>query len=356
MVFYYLMWLFISAFNLTSARHVISRLMFFLVVFILFLMTALRYEIGGDWTNYLTLYAFFKDVDLVEALQLTDPGYGIFNYISQQMGISDTILVNTLCSLVFYLCLYKICQRFQYYWLPLLIAYPYLIVVVSMGYTRQSVAITLSMLALVYALEKKNIYFFIYIVLAFLFHKSAILVLIFLPFFFVNHFFNKSMILFIYAFFSFLMISVVVYYSSISGDNIYTDQGSGVSSAGALFRVVVHFMTLVFYLIYRSTLKKNYPSLIRFFDYMSLLVIYVFFLAIVFSTLADRFNLYLISYDIFVLALLAPILATFNRYFIIGSLIFFNSIMLIIWLNFGAWSHAWLPYQSYLSNFISGAI
>lgn len=356
MVFYYLMWLFISTFNLASPRSLLSKLVFFKVIFILFLMTALRFEVGGDWSNYLMIYKFFSHVEFSEALQITDSGYAVFNYISQQMGISDTILVNTLCSLVFYLCLYKICQRFQYYWLPLLISFPYLIVVVSMGYTRQSVAIALSMLALMFALDKKKFYFFIYFVLAFLFHKSAIIMLVFLPFFFMNHFFNKNMILFIYAFFSFLMISVVIYYSSISGDNIYTDQGSGVSSAGALFRVVVHFMTLVFYLIYRSALKKNYPNLIRLFDYMSLLVVYVFFLAIVFSTLADRFNLYLISYDIFVLTLLAPILATFNRYFMIGSLIFFNSIMLIIWLNFGAWSHAWVPYQSYLSNFISGAI
>lgn len=356
MVFYYLIWLIIATFNLACPRSLLSKFVFLIVIFTLFLMTALRFEVGGDWSNYLMIYDFFNQVEFSEALQITDSGYAVFNYISQQMSISDTILVNTLCSLIFYLCLYKICRRFQYYWLPLLIAFPYLIVVVSMGYTRQSVAITLSLLALMFAMDKKNGYFFVYIVLAMLFHKSAIIMLVFSPFFLVNKIFNKTIILLTYAFFSFLTISILIYYSSISGDNIYTDQSSGVSSSGALFRVIVHFMTLIFYLIYRNNIKKNYPQFIQLFDYMSLLVVYVFLLAIVFSTLADRFNLYLISYDIFVLVLLAPVLSIFNRYFMICSLIFFNSIMLIIWLNFGAWSHAWVPYQNYLINYLSGAI
>ena len=62
-------------------------------------------------------------------------------------------------------------------WLALAVAVPYLVIVVCMGYTRQGVALGLAMLGLV-ALGKKGIGWFVFwVMLAAMFHKTAVLLL-----------------------------------------------------------------------------------------------------------------------------------------------------------------------------------
>ncbi|KAF1021677.1 MAG: hypothetical protein GAK29_03356 [Acinetobacter bereziniae] len=151
-------------------------------------------------------------------------------------------------------------------------------------------------------------------------------------------------------------MSVLVYFSSVSGENVYTNQSGEISSAGAIFRIIVHFLPLFFYVFYRVKIKKIFKDNYRLFDYLALLIIFTLMLAIPFSTLADRFNLYLIMFDIFILSYLYSELKAFNRNFMVVSVVFFNTLMLVIWLNFGAWSAAWLPYQNYLINYLMESI
>lgn len=356
MLFYYSIWMVISFFSFFSFKNVETRLFFLAFLVFLCLVIGFRYEVGADWKNYLFMYDLFKDVPFSESLLISDPGYGVLNYISQQLSIKDTILVNFICSALFFWAFYLLVKRMESYWIPLLISFPYLILVVSMGYTRQSVAIAFVLAALKYAFDGKYKYFYFFALMAILFHKSAIIVLMFLPFFIVNKWFYNRYFLILYAVFSFLLVSGAVYLSSVGGENQYTDQSSEMTSVGALFRIAVHFLVLFFYAFYRKKIIVMLPKHYRLFDYMALLVLYVFVLAIPFSTLADRFNLYLIAFDLFVFTILATALTGFNRYFMIGSIILFNTIMLVIWLNFGAWAHAWLPYQNYISNYLSGVI
>lgn len=162
MLFYYSVWFIISFFSIffTSKRE--NRVIFFLFLLFLFLMTGARYEISGYWYNYITIYHFFHGVDFSTALLISDPGYAILNYIGQKLEFKDTFFVYMCCSFLFYSFFYFFSKRVKNYWLPLLIAFPYLILVVSMGYVRQSVAISFVLLAVLYGLEKKfgNLYFF----------------------------------------------------------------------------------------------------------------------------------------------------------------------------------------------------
>ena len=183
MSFYYFIWSLISAFSFLNIRSSQMKVVYIVFLILLILMTGLRYQVGGDWWNYIAIYDLFKGVSLTESLKLTDPGYALFNYVGQYFEIKDTILVNLFCSLIFYYCFYLLAKNTENYWLPLLISFPYLILVVSMGYTRQSVAIALILVALKYALEKRLKLFFIFSLLAILFHKTAIITFVFLPFF-----------------------------------------------------------------------------------------------------------------------------------------------------------------------------
>ena len=356
MLIYYLIWSFICLATFFFKRTATNKLTFILFIFFLIVFTGLRFKVGGDWYNYLQVYYYFKGLSFNESLFITDPGYSFFNYLSQIIGFSDTVFVNFLCSICFYLSFFFFCKKIENYWISLLVSFPYLILVVSMGYTRQSVAISFFLIAMVFAIEKKLVKFLVFSLLAFIFHKSAIIILMFAPLFFLPKAFNSNVVFLSYTFFSFLIMSGAVYISSVSGENVYTNQSGEMSSAGAIFRIIVHFLPLIFYIFYRSKIKLVFLEKIRLFDYLSLLILFTLVLAIPFSTLADRFNLYLIVFDIFVFSYLFTVLNVFNRQVMLGSIIFFNTIMLIIWLNFGAWSGAWLPYQNYLINYIVESI
>ncbi|HAV2934850.1 EpsG family protein [Acinetobacter baumannii] len=351
MAFYYTVWFLISIFSMFSSPKPEAKVLYIVFLAFLCLMTGLRYEVGGDWENYLNIYDYFKGVNIIEALTITEPAYGLLNYIGQLLDFKTIIFVNAICSIFFYSFFYKFSKKIENYWIPILVAFPYLILVVSMGYTRQSVAIAFVSFAILYGLERDIRKFYIFSFLAILFHKSAIIVFMFLPLLLNLKYFNSTLFFSFYSLFSFLTMSGLVYYSSLSGDNIYTNQNSEVSSAGAIFRVVVHFLALFFYLLYRKKIVNSFNNY-RIFDYMSLLIIFVFLLAIPFSTLADRFNLYLIIFDILVFSYLFSNISVNSRKIMVLTVIFFNSLMLYIWLNFGAWSHAWLPYQNYLLRYI----
>lgn len=355
MAFYYTVWFLISIFSMFSSPKPEAKVLYIVFLAFLCLMTGLRYEVGGDWENYLNIYDYFKGVNIIEALTITEPAYGLLNYIGQLLDFKSIIFVNTICSIFFYSFFYKFSKKIENYWIPILVAFPYLILVVSMGYTRQSVAISFVSLAILYGLEKKIISFFLFSILGILFHKSAIIVFMFLLLLLNLRYLNSTWIFILYSLSSFICMSGLVYYSSLSGDNIYTNQSSEVSSSGAVFRVAVHFLALFFYVLYRKKIVNKFINY-RIFDYMSLLIIFVFLLAIPFSTLADRFNLYLIIFDIFVFSYLFSNISISSRKIMILTIIFFNSLMLHIWLNFGAWSHAWLPYQNYLLRYILESI
>lgn len=352
MFFYYSIWAFICLASFFFKRSAANKLTYILFIIFLIIFTGLRFEIGADWKNYLIIYDYFQSIPFYESLFITDSGYGFLNYISHYIGFEDTILVNFFCSIFFCSCFWVFYKKSENYWIPILVSFPYLILVVSMGYTRQSVAISFFLIAMLYAIEKKLIRFLFFSLLAFIFHKSAIIILMFAPLFFLPRVFSSNVFFLSYTFFSFLIMSGAVYISSVSGENIYTDQSGEVSSAGAIFRIIVHFLPLIFYIFYRAKIKRVLSDKIRLFDYLSLLILFTLILAIPFSTLADRFNLYLIVFDIFVFSYLFTVLNVFNRQVMLGCIIFFNTIMLIIWLNFGAWSHAWLPYENYLLNYI----
>jgi len=76
-----------------------------------------------------------------EALSSWDPGYVVLEYISFYLGLK-IYGVNTLCAIIFLLSFFYFINVFNIK-LPyaLLIAYPYLIMVVVNGYSRQGVAV-----------------------------------------------------------------------------------------------------------------------------------------------------------------------------------------------------------------------
>ena len=151
--------------------------LWWLVVFALTMLIGLRYEVGGDWKNYIRLYNEFLTINSLADLELSrDPGFQFINYLSKLMGFY-VYGVNLICGFIFSIGLAVFCRSLPRPLLALAVAVPFLVVVVSMGYTRQATALGLAMIGLVSLVRGRKLSFVLWIILAITIHKSAILLL-----------------------------------------------------------------------------------------------------------------------------------------------------------------------------------
>jgi hypothetical protein len=98
------------------------------------------------------------------------------NWISNRMGWG-VYGTNLIYGAIFSLGLIAFCRAQPRPLLALAVAVPYLVVVVAMGYSRQGVAIGLAMFALLALADRNTVKFVIFVALAGLFHKSAVVLI-----------------------------------------------------------------------------------------------------------------------------------------------------------------------------------
>ncbi|MCU4476733.1 EpsG family protein, partial [Acinetobacter bereziniae] len=184
-------------------------------------------------------------------------------------------------------------------------------------------------------------------------HKTAIVFIVFYPLYYFGKFGFPKVYYGIYVLLSFIFITSILYIASASEANIYVSQGE-ISSSGAIFRSMFHVFPVFLYLYFRDFFKNEYHKSLLILDYMMLLVLYCIALSFVFSTLSDRFNLYLMFFDIIVYTKLCEKLSLFGRNILFFYLFSFFSITFYIWFEFGEWAdYGWIPYQNYIVNYLS---
>ena len=177
MITYFLIWC-VFAFNAlkeTSINNLFSKntklfLFLFLSIFI-----GLRYFVGCDYDTYWEIFYQFANNQqgIDRQLDRLEPAFTYLNIFFGQFDYGYHFL-NLILGSIFSFCLIKFCSTLRRPWLALTAAFPYFIIVVAMGYTRQSVGIIISLIALLY-LEKGKFYrSILIIVFATTFHRSAL--------------------------------------------------------------------------------------------------------------------------------------------------------------------------------------
>ena len=128
-----------------------------LAVFGLFysLVSAFRFEVGGDWFAYLFMSGTVRLGGLDAAFTETDPAFGLLLYVSNGLG-TGIYLVNGICSAILFYGVARAALQTREPWLAVVVAVPYLLIVVGMGYVRQAAAIGL-VLAAVDAVRRERI-------------------------------------------------------------------------------------------------------------------------------------------------------------------------------------------------------
>lgn len=320
------------------------RLMFMLLV----LAIGMRHEVGGDWSVYLEQIIDANDLKPSDLLVGTngrgDPAYHLLNWIAAQLHLGP-YFVNTICAAVFTWGLLEFCRAQPRGWLALVVAMPYLVIVVAMGYTRQSVAIGLSMLALVALSEQKLRRFVLFVAIAAAFHKTAA-ILMPIAMLAASHkrLWTIAWVGLVSVFFYGLFLQESM--AKLAENYLET----GYDSSGAAIRVAMNAAPAVLFLVFRSRFFMA-DSERRFWTWMSLggIAFVPMLVLLPSSTAVDRLALYWIPLQLFVFSRIPDALG--RRYSSNAAWIWlvmaYSATVLFVWLVFAAHAFAWLPYQFY---------
>ena len=308
------------------------------------LMIGFRFEVGGDWLNYVSIFEEINYSGVGVLIRAQDPGYTFVNWLVGRIG-AEIWLVNLICGLIFSWGLVKFARRQPNPWLAALIAVPYLIIVVAMGYTRQGVAIGFILAGLAVVERTTILRFVIYIFLAAIFHKSAIIVLPLVALaatrrrILIVPLLGATAILLYYLFVSESIDRMVVN---------YVDQEY--QSEGAAIRVAMNLPPALLFLLFnrRFALDEQQRKLWRNFAYAALAALLLLVVSAS-STVVDRLALYLIPLQMFVLARLPEAFSARGRSS--GALVLlvigYSALIQFVWLNFATHAEFWVPYQVY---------
>ena len=321
-----------------------SSLTLDLFAFLLVLVVGFRHEVGGDWFNYLMPLVTAEDQTWYEGMMSGgDPAYGLLTWIAANFG-GGLYLVNLVCGVVFVYGLLVFARNSPQPWLAMCVAVPYLVIVVAMGYTRQGVAIGLAMVGLV-ALDKGRLYKFAsWLILAALFHKSALILLPLAVFSGRKSWGALLGVLLVGALMFFLLLAEHVD-SFIAG--YITDE---YASSGAGIRVAMNALPAALFLMLQNRFDLT-PSQKSFWVWMSLgALAFILLLAVSpSSTAVDRVALYWIPLQLYVWSRVPQAMGqrTGTRRQWLALVLAYSFAVQFVWLIFADHSYAWLPYQFY---------
>jgi hypothetical protein len=305
-------------------------------------MIGLRHEVGGDWATYFRQFAAFEAQPLTELLAAAkDPGYSLAGWLVAQLG-GGIYALNFVCALLLVAGTIALAKRQPWPMLALLAAVPYLLIVVGMGYTRQSAAIGCAMLGLVALANQRQRAFVIWILLAASFHKSAVLML---PIAALAATRNR---VWTYVWAGVMTLVGGWLFLFDSSDYLvanYVSSEYADASQGAAVRVLMNAIPAVLVLLLRGRLFPEANEL-KLWVWVAMLALACVPLLPVSATAVDRIALYFIPLQLVVFARLPKVAESVrSRTLIVVATVVFYALVQAIWLNFASHADAWVPYQ-----------
>lgn len=333
-----------------KADHNLKTLILLMFGLMLIILIGLRHEVGGDWWRYLEIT---ENIRTSGSGLNFEKGKGGFGYIFVQWAsvnyLNGVYATNLICAIFFVFGLVRFCQNLPIPWLALLVSTPFLIVVVSMGYTRQAAAIGFLMWGLVDLMNGKRIPFVVSVLIATLFHMTAVVMLpiallyrkrkMSFIYFFGITLLTLLLVFYLFYFFDYQLNHMIYYYITIKMHH----------SDGAIVRVLMSFSATVLFFYYRKQFRQKYhdEKLWFIFSMISILLLPASFY---YSTVVDRFAIYFIPLQLVIFSRIPTLISSkYKRtIFILGTIFVYFS-ALFVWLFFGNHSNMWLPYQNLLT-------
>jgi hypothetical protein len=310
----------------------------------------LRYQVGGDWFNYLNIYRGIAREDFGGAFDVSvqEPAYTLINWVAAQFD-AGMWLVNIVCAIPFVIGMIMLSRQHSNFWLALLVATPFLIIVVGMGYTRQAAALGFLMAGIAQLVRTGSIIRFgAWVAAGALFHQT---VLVFIPIIMMTTARNRQMAVL------FGVLALVVGYFTVL-PNAMERYGPGyvrqeLRAAGAAIRVLMNLVPAILLLLSGGRLYRSPEERSVWRTFALLAVVAAIALPLVPSTaIVDRFSIYLIPLQMYVLTRFPYTRAaggssTGWRFLVM----IYTAAVMFVWLNYAVNAKSWLPYSNYLTSF-----
>lgn len=306
------------------------------------LMMGLRYEIGADWFTYLNNYDMVQLLDYSQALSTFDVGYATLVFVAGRLD-AGIWLTNFACALIMTLGILRFCLKQSNPALTFLVAVPYLVIVVGMGYTRQGVAIGVMLAGLADADGRSPLKLMAFILLAALFHRTALLVLplALMPIV------RRNLLQAIFAAISFMILAILLLRQA-SDQLVNTYITQDYESGGAVVRVAMNLVPAALALLLRKRLGFNdyQRDMWSVFALVALATLPLV-VATSFTTAIDRLALFLIPLQLAILPRLPYVL---SRERLSNALLFlavcgYSAAIQLVWLVFATHASYWVPYK-----------
>lgn len=309
------------------------------------LFLGLRHKTGGDWYSY--EYSFWYHGALpFSALvdNIRDPGYYWTGWLLYRSGASIHAL-NLMCAALLSWGLIKFCRPLASGWLGVVAAVPYLLIVVGMGYTRQSAAIGLVLVALAHVNAGSVRHYVIFVLLAALMHRTALVMLPFAVFAI-----SGSRV---FAAFALGAITAIAGEVLLAPEierlwNSYVESSYSQAADGAPVRVAMNALAAIVFLIFRKHISQNDRAL-RLWTALSIAALACVPLLGFSLTAVDRLALYLLPLQVYIAGSLAAV--PVGRFLKTGaalSVVLSYGAVLFVWLTFAHHAGHWIPYESIL--------
>lgn len=305
------------------------------------LLIGFRYKVGGDWGAYQRLFDYFALAPFEKIFEIGDPGYHFLSWSVQQLG-GEVWVVNLIAGLIFSWGLVRLARTQPYPWLALLVAIPYLVIVVAMGYSRQGLAIGVIMAGMsVFQRDGSVIRFALYVTVAALFHRSAVVALPLVAFGTPRNTIANGLVA-IGAFAALYDLFVADSLEQFVENYItqrYASQGAGIRMAMALLPATL-------FLFYRKQLgfEPGEERMWRNFSFAAFGFLLMLML-LPSSTVVDRLSLYVLPLQLAVIPRLAGILFTYRAGLV--AVTGYSFAVQYVWLNYAAHAQYWVPYSFY---------
>lgn len=322
-----------------SVTGTVVNPMFRLGCVLIALLVGLRFHVGADWVPYEYMFADARGSDLSSVPSNSDPGYFLVNVFVQWLG-GKLWLSNLICGTIFAWGLMRFCEAQDRPWLAAVVAIPYLVIVVAMGYTRQSVAIAIVMAGLAsYFRNGSALRFVAYVIVAATFHKTAVVAL---PLIAMANERARWITLPVVTIASYLLYD---YFLAGATDKLVSNYiDAHYQSEGAGIRVAMSVVPAALFVL-RSK-KIGFPERERLVWRNVSLVVFGLLIVLLMSlssTAVDRMALYVIPLQLAVLS--RPTSAMVTGGLGAAVVILYSAMVQFTWLTFAHHALYWVPYQ-----------
>lgn len=265
-----------------------------LVFFLLFLFVAFRFEVGCDWPTYREWYENFGVAFVGMELTILNPFYWGIMLAMKSLDMAFPWL-NVIFAAIFFITIWRFIRRQPDPLAIIVLIFPILIMNMPMSALRQAAAIGIISVAYLAFIDKKLTKYIFLTILATLFHSSALIFLVLIPFVKGQVDYKKLITGGLLA----LPGIIALYFSEFGQLAALRYVDTGYEAYGAVFRVgLLAISALMFLIFFRKQWLRKYPKEYSIMMVGSIMMLGCFLVLPVSTIIGDRFSYYLIPLQV----------------------------------------------------------